>query len=273
MDKNKYHYSLQIWTEERKNWLVENTKGLGRQEAYDLFCKAFPELKTTNIAVNNMRSRLRCAMYTCKHGSTKSRPLYSEREKKGYIFIKVAQPSVWWSKAKFVYVATHPEEAGDFLETDAFYFYDGNNRNFNPNNIFLVHRREQAVFINEGGIVKDNPEQTRINLLQARLKLAQLDALEKIPGEVVISGNTRLIREERNRKQRERIHTKYTTDPEWRRNYLEKRKQYEANKKANDPEYSKRRKEYARNWAREKRRKQNENSRSCTNVTSSTSND
>lgn len=245
---NKGSYVCSVWTDDRKKWLIENTKGMKRQEAYDLFCKAFPEVKTTLVAVTNQRSRLRCAEYTCKHGSTKMKPLYAEREKKGYMFVKVALPSTWWSKAKFVYVATHPEEAGELKETDAFYFMDGNKRNFDWKNIERVPRKLQAVYIGCGGIVKDDPEQSRINLLQAKLKQAQLDAGEK-SGLVVTYGDSRMFREELNAKAREQHH-RYYNDPEKRKRIRERAKYYREHW---TEEQEAHRREYQREWARKKR--------------------
>lgn len=250
-NKPKYTYYSPVWTPERQKWLIENTKGLKRQEAYELFCKAFPDVNVTLVAVSNQRSRLRCAEYVCPHGSTKRRPLYSERVKQGYAQIKVAQPSTWWSKAKWVYVATHPEEAGEFLETDSFYFLDGNVNNFDPDNIALVHRKEQCLFMAEGGIVPGHPEETRLNLLRARLRLAQLDAGEKA-GLVVIHGNSRVFREELNRKARERFKKKYHSDEEFLTRYRQYVKKYKQNMTTEQKE---RLRTYQREWAKKKREK------------------
>lgn len=247
-----YKYQCTIWTPERKQWLIDNTKGLGRQEAFDKFCRAFPEVQTTIIAVTNMRSRLRCASYTRNHPSTRIRPLYSEHKKKGYIFIKVAMPNEWWSKAKFVYVATHPEKAGEILETDSFYFMDGDNRNFDWRNIELVHRYEQTIFINFGGIVPGQPDVSRLHLLQARLRLKQIDAAEKI-GDVVVVNNYRIIKSERNKKAREYQKHKRATDPAYNQRHREYAKKARQNW---TPEQRQRVRERQREWAKNKKLKE-----------------
>ena len=250
--KNSYKYQCSVWTPERKQWLIENTKGLGRQEAYDKFKAAFPDVQTTINGITDMRSRLKCAAYTRAHPSTRLKPLYSEHTKKGYIFVKVAMPNVWWSKAKFVYVATHPEKAGEILETDSFYFLDGNNRNFDWQNIELVHRYEQTLFINCGGIVPGQPDISRIHLLQARLRLKQIDAAEKI-GDVVIVNHFRVIKSERNAKAREYQKRKRDTDPEYNRRHRE----YAKNARKNwTPEKRQRVRDYQREWAKNKRLKE-----------------
>lgn len=252
-NKNEHTYVSPVWTEERKKWLIDNTKGKKRQEAYDLFCKAFPEVKTTIVAVTNQRSRLRCAEYTCKHGSTKTKPLWSEDVKQGYVRIKIALPSTWMQKGKWVWLETHPEELSDLLETDAFYFADGNNRNFNPDNIIRVHRREQTIFIAEGGVVKDNPEETKLNLYRARLKIAQLDAGEKA-GLVVKHGDSRMFREELNRKVRE-YQRKKRKDPEYKKRLNENAKKYVRNRTEEQKAHYR---EYQREWARKKRQETKE---------------
>jgi len=249
----KSKYISPIWTPERNQWLIENTKGLARQEAYDLFCQKFPEVRTTIVALSNQRSRLRCSQYERAHSSTQIRPLYSEHEKKGYLFVKVAMPSTWWSKAKWVYVATHPEEAQSILEheTDAYYFADGNNRNFKWDNIIRLHRNEQGIFQCLGGVVPGHPELTRIHVAQARLKLAQLDAAEKC-GDVVKHGTSSYIRKDLNAKADQYRKVKYKTDPAYRQHLLERQKLYRKNW---TPEQRAKRNEYNKAWAKRKREK------------------
>lgn len=171
-------YQDQKWTKEMNDFLLSH-KDMPRKCVFELFHAKWPEITFT--AMNNQRSRIGAVAKQISHPSTKSRPLYSEHEKRGYVFVKVAEPSVWWSKARFVYVATHPEEAGSYLDTDCFYFLDGDNRNFDWKNIVRVHRREQTVFQFCGGVVPGKPEETLLHLAQTRLKLSMLDAAERFP--------------------------------------------------------------------------------------------
>lgn len=239
----EYRYKNQKWTEEMDSFLMAH-KDMPRQEVFSLFHEKWPDISFT--AMNNQRSRIGAVAHKVQHPSTRSRPLYSEHIKRGYVFVKVAEPSVWWSKAKFVYVATHPEEAGSYLETDCFYFLDGNNRNFDWKNIVRVHRKEQTVFQSMGGTVPGNPELTLLHLAQARLKLAMLDAGEDIPGTVVKTKSGRKFREERNKKANEKRMWRYHNDPEYRK----KLKVWLTHAK---PETKEKRKVYAREWARRKR--------------------
>lgn len=183
-----------IWNDEKHKWLMEH-KEMNRKEAYELFLKSFPDVSdVTECSFYNERSRIGAVNYKAAHGSTLSRPLYSEQLKKGYVRIKVAQPNVWKTKSRWVYEETHPWE--DFSERSNYIFLDGDNRNFAPDNIERVPLKLMGVFNSLGGAVKGNPEMTRLRVLQAKLRVAQLDAGEKL-GDVVKSGGGRISRKEK----------------------------------------------------------------------------
>jgi hypothetical protein len=164
------------WDAEKNNFILK-TKGMGRAEALAMFRAAFPYTDITDTAFFNQRSRLHAGNRASHHSSRKARPLYSEQEKKGYVRIKIAQPSVWIMKSKWVYMETHPWE--DFSEKSNYIFLDGNTRNFAPDNIERVPLKLMGIFCELGGTVDGAPELTRINILRAKLKVAELDALEK----------------------------------------------------------------------------------------------
>lgn len=164
------------WDEE-KTAFVKSTKGMNRRDALQRFRELYPDTDITDVAFYNYRSRVGAAEHGHDHGSTKAKPLYSEQFKKGYVRIKVAQPSVWIQKGKWVYMETHPWE--DFSERSNYVFLDGDTLNFAPDNIERVPIKLMGIFCNLGGVVKGAPELTRLNLIRAKLKVAQLDALEK----------------------------------------------------------------------------------------------
>ena len=170
-----------VWTPEINEWL-KTTKGMTPGEAYALFLKTYPYIKdVTRIAFCNQRSRVGVAgpSYNPKF-SRAPRPLYSEQIKKGYVRIKIAQPNVWVSKAKWVYMETHPEEYEVCSTTRANYiFLDGNTRNFHPDNIARVPLNIMSVFNSLGGTVDGEPQLTRLRLAQAKLKSKYLDKLEE----------------------------------------------------------------------------------------------
>lgn len=190
-----------IWTAELNEWL-KSTKGMGVQEAYDLFLATFPEITdVTRTAFCNQRSRMKAAgVCTNPNFSRKPRPLYSEHIKKGYVRIKIAQPNVWVSKAKWVYMETHPWE--DFSERSNYIFLDGDSRNFSPDNIERVPLRLMGIFNKLGGTEKGSPEISRLRLVQAKHKDALLSRGEKC-GLVHKYGNYRCFLDHKAAKRRE----------------------------------------------------------------------
>lgn len=184
-----------MWTEEKNEWLFKHGSE-GHKELYRLFCEAFPEAETTMVGVVNQRSRIGACANKPKHpnvSSRKARPLYSEQVKKGYIRIKVAQPSVWMMKSKWVWLETHPWLYKEVNDDNSFIFLDGNNRNFNPNNIEKVTRGELRLLNLHNGIVKNDPDMTKFNLAKVRLSIAILDTGEK-QGMTVNYGSGRILK-------------------------------------------------------------------------------
>lgn len=220
-----------VWSEELNAWIL-TTKGMKPDDAYALFLKTFPEITdVTRTAFMNQRSRVGAAG-ECKNPNfaRQKRGLWSEQVKKGYVRIKIAMPNVWVSKSKWVYMETHPWE--DFSERSNFVFLDGDTRNFHPDNIERVPIRIMAQFCLLGGCEKGQPEVTRLRILLAKLKMARLDAGEKL-GLVVDGGNGRVFREERNRRSRE-YQKKRREDPAVGEILREQRKRYWERLK-NDP--------------------------------------
>lgn len=162
----------------RPEWLqfIKDTKGLERTEAYKLFIKNFPDADTTEVAFYNQRSRSGASPKK-PHGSNRRKPLYAESRSKKYCMIKIAEPDVWISKARWIYEETHP---GELTEPgDEFHFLNSNREDFSPANIIKVKQKERTAFLQTGG-ADTNPEITKSRLLQARLKIAELDLGEKI---------------------------------------------------------------------------------------------
>lgn len=171
-------YKNQKWTDEYIAFLFELTNVERKEERAILFKQRFPETDFTKYAITSKM---------CEVGASKKRkytynnlPLYAEQIKKGYVRIKVAQPNIWWQKQKWVYLETHPWEYNNINETDVFIFLDGDNRNFDPNNIERLERRLQMCFLHYGGIIKGNATLSRINLARAKLATAMLDVGEKV---------------------------------------------------------------------------------------------
>ena len=224
------------WDEE-KTAFVKSTKGMNRRDALQRFRELYPDTDITDVAFYNYRSRVGAAEHGHDHGSTKAKPLYSEQFKKGYVRIKVAQPSVWIQKGKWVYMETHPWE--DFSERSNYIFLDGDTQNFAPDNIERVPIKLMGIFCNLGGVVKGAPELTRLNLIRAKLKVAQLDALEK-HGLVKHYGTGRVDKLHYNERAREYMHKNRERVAKRRRELyyenheeiLKKSREYKARRKA-----------------------------------------
>jgi hypothetical protein len=126
-----------IWSESLNGWIVAH-KELPRWECYKFMLDEHPALDVSYTAFKNQCSRLKITRPN-PHPPRPQRPLYSEHIKKGYLRIKIAQPNVWMSKSKWVYLESHPGEYEDIMtHRYNFIFLDGDNHNFAPDNIAKV---------------------------------------------------------------------------------------------------------------------------------------
>ena len=95
--------------------------------------------------------------------------------KKGYLRIKVAEPNQWMQFNRFVWEQHHP---GQSAEGKVVIFMDGDNNNFNPDNLECITRGEQSVMA-ELGCTKDSTREEReLYLLQARVAIAKHQLLD-----------------------------------------------------------------------------------------------
>ena len=230
-----------VWDDEKDAWLKAH-KDMVRKDAYALFCKVFHDADISKNAFNTRRSVVGAAKYQ-RRGRCRALALYSERVKKGYVRIKIAQPNVWISKGAWVYMETHPWE--DFSEKSHYIFLDGDSRNFRAENIERVPLSLMGIFNSLGGCVRGRADLTRLNLLRARLLSARLDVGERM-GLTVVQGHCRKFREERNLRMRV-----YNSDPERRKLINERAREYYRRLKSENPqkyeEIRKRHREYMKN--------------------------
>ena len=239
-----------IWDETTNGFIFAHKELVKDYKTFHaLFMQNFPDSQVTFTAFKNQCSRLGVVQQHNPHVSTKKRPLYAEHCKKGYVRIKIAEPNIWVSKSKWVYMETHPWE--DFTERSNYIFLDGNNRNFSPENIERVELKYMAQFNYCGGCVKDNPELTRLHVIQAKLKLATLDAGERL-GLTADGGGGRVFIAERNRKARE-----YNSRPERKKVNADRARLRRQRMKVEEPErYAQmqaKHKAYAKEWHKRKK--------------------
>lgn len=236
-----------IWDKPKHDFLMSHRE-LKIKECYQLFLKTFPDAQdVTETAFRNERSRIGAISdfyknSTKNHGPRKPKPLLSEQFKKGYIRVKVEQPNKWMFKHHYVWWQNTGHKPEPKKETVI--FLDGNNRNFDFHNLFLMPRDCIAIFNNNKlklGIVPGNPEATRINATNAILIHKTFNLGRKIG---LVSQASGRFKEDINACAKARYQNQTEEIKEQRKKWYEKLK--------NDPvkyeKYKQKRKIYYQNW-------------------------
>lgn len=186
------------YTDEMKQFILDNYKGRYNQELADLFNQKF----NTNITSRTIKSykannklnsgltgkfrkgqtphnkgkkmpkevyeKVKHTMFAKGNVPPNHRPVGSERiSKDGYIEVKVAEPNKWRLKQRVVY----EETKGKIPEGCPIIFLDGNKRNFDIDNLRCITRSE-LLYLNCNGLNNSN-EVTETGILMARLDRAK----------------------------------------------------------------------------------------------------
>lgn len=182
------------YTDEMKQFILDNYKGRYNQELADLFNQKFNANITSRTiksykANNNLNSgltgkfrkgqtphnkgkkmpkevyeKVKHTMFAKGNVPPNHRPVGSERiSKDGYIEVKVAEPNKWRLKQRVVY----EEAKGKIPEGCTIIFLDGNKRNFDIDNLRCITRSE-LLYLNCNGLNNSN-EITETGILMARL--------------------------------------------------------------------------------------------------------
>lgn len=186
------------YTDEMKQFILDNYKGRYNQELADLFNQKF----NTNITSRTIKSykannklnsgltgkfrkgqtphnkgkkmpkevyeKVKHTMFVKGNVPPNHRPVGSERiSKDGYIEVKVAEPNKWRLKQRVVY----EETKGKIPEGCPIIFLDGNKRNFDIDNLRCITRSE-LLYLNCNGLNNSN-EITETGILMARLDRAK----------------------------------------------------------------------------------------------------
>jgi len=94
-------------------------------------------------------------------------PVGSERiNGDDYVDIKIADPNKWKGK----HIIIWEEHNGPVPKGHAIIFGDGNNRNFEPNNLICVSRK-QLLILNHNNLIQKDAELTRVGVTIADIKL------------------------------------------------------------------------------------------------------
>lgn len=186
------------YTDEMKQFILDNYKGRYNQELADLFNQKF----NTNITSRTIKSykannklnsglsgkfrkgqaphnkgkkmpkevyeKVKHTMFAKGNVPANHRPVGSERiSKDGYIEVKVEEPNKWRLKQRVVY----EEAKGKIPEGCTIIFLDGNKRNFDIDNLRCITRSE-LLYLNCNGLNNSN-EITETGILMARLDRAK----------------------------------------------------------------------------------------------------
>lgn len=186
------------YTDEMKQFILDNYKGRYNQELADLFNQKFNTNITSRMiksykANNKLNSgltgkfrkgqtphnkgkkmpkevyeKVKHTMFAKGNVPPNHRPVGSERiSKDGYIEVKVAEPNKWRLKQRVVY----EEAKGKIPEGCPIIFLDGNKRNFDIENLRCITRSE-LLYLNCNGLNNSN-EITETGILMARLDSAK----------------------------------------------------------------------------------------------------
>ena len=193
------------YTDEMKQFILDNYKGRYNQELVDLFNQKFNTNITSRTiksykANNNLNSgltgkfrkgqtphnkgkkmpkevyeKVKHTMFAKGNVPPNHRPVGSERiSKDGYIEVKVAEPNKWRLKQRVVY----KEAKGKIPEGCTIIFLDGNKRNFDIDNLRCITRSE-LLYLNCNGLNNSN-EITETGILMARLDSAKNKRKKKL---------------------------------------------------------------------------------------------
>ena len=85
----------------------------------------------------------------------------------GYVKVKIAEPKTWKHKHRLIWERRHGRSVPP---GHVVIFGDGDKRNFNPDNLILVSRRQLAV-LNKKGLIRNDADLTRTGIMIADLTM------------------------------------------------------------------------------------------------------
>lgn len=100
-------------------------------------------------------------------GSERTRTVHTNSKvKDDYIDVKIADPNKWKGK----HILIWEQHNGPVPKRHVVIFGDGNNRNFDPNNLILVSRRQLAV-LNKNKLIQNDTDLTKTAVIMTDLIL------------------------------------------------------------------------------------------------------
>lgn len=185
-----------FYSDEEYQFLRDNVKGISLKELTEKFNKKFGT-NVTKLAIQNQKNKLHIqsgysaswynkgrvpynkGLKMTKEQYEKAKPTMFKKgnipvfthnvgdeiiDKNGYIQIKITQPNVWKPKARYIY----EQHYGELDNSKQVIFADGNNRNFEIDNLIAVTKAEMLI-MNQRGLYKRNKELTKVGANIAKL--------------------------------------------------------------------------------------------------------
>lgn len=148
-----------IFNEIHKKWIKENAPGIRNEKLTEMFNNEFGmNVKVSQIKKFKNFNHISSGLKSC------NLPVGSERENKGYILVKIAEPNVWIEKSRYIYESLY----GKIPSGYKIVFADRNKSNFNPENLILVSDQE-ALIMNTNKLIFENSELTKTGSNIAKL--------------------------------------------------------------------------------------------------------
>ena len=164
--------SRKRYTKENIEFLREKAKikNITEKELTQMYNERFDDnrseaslkyIRTKNgILLNNNRSRAGAGKN--RRGS---KPIGTERVRKGYVEVKVEQPNVWDQKHRYIWEQHHGRK---LKPNEVVIFLDKNKRNFDIDNLAAIPRNIIGT-LNLNNWTSENPEYTKLGIETAKL--------------------------------------------------------------------------------------------------------
>lgn len=148
-----------IFNQEHENWIRANAVGIRNEKLTEMFNKKF----NMSITVGQLK-KFKNSHHISSGLKSCNLPIGSERESKGYIMVKVAEPNVWIEKHRYVYESMY----GSIPTGYKIIFADKNTRNFEPDNLVLVSDAE-ALIMNTQKLIYEDATLTKSGALISKI--------------------------------------------------------------------------------------------------------
>ena len=148
-----------IFNKEHENWIREKAAGIRNEKLTEMFNKRF----NMSVTVGQIK-KFKNSHHISSGLKSCNLPVGSERESKGYIMVKVAEPNVWIEKHRHIYESMY----GNIPTGYKVIFADKNTRNFNPDNLILVSDAE-ALIMNTKKLIYEEAGLTKSGALIAKI--------------------------------------------------------------------------------------------------------